>query len=1645
MPILASRAAGAIRAFGMTVSSGAASIARDLYFRFNSLLLKGNTGDVLDSPKQLPPAFNTDYSSNNLPLAITGNSRPTKFNPYSGNYYSTYFSGSNYVDYALGSTGAAAFGTGDFTIEFWVYPTAAPNNNWSPFLTIGNSGGGQEIRISQNINGTGWGWLYPNNANSADTYTGYGTLPINRWHHIAVVRSGSNMYLFLNGTVTATNTGVSFNFTSTTVFRTGYPQPAYPDGSYVGYMHGLRIVKGVAVYTAAFTSPSTVATTISGTSFLGHQTPYFKDISSNNLVPTATSNPTISQFTPLTQPSTYEFYGAGVYDGSSYLSTPYNSQFDFGTGDFTVEWWWYLNTAFTGIEGPGIGQKASDAGNGWIIYRNHSINTDKITIRLSSANNDYSATVVPAVGQWQHWAVSRSGTTLQWYCNGVACGTYTGVTGNASAGSGAPMYIGFAQTWSYTTGSSYISDIRVTKGTALYTGTSTLTLPTSPVAGTSSALSSLKYNGSLNNNMIVDKSNINAVVTRTGNVTQGTFSPYHNSWSIYFNGSTDYLTIPQTFSLPTTTTPFTIEAWIYINAYTGSYIGSTNWASGGAIPFVLGVSNGSVTGDDLGGRPFLNFYNGSSWAAGVISATAIPLATWTHVAGVFDGTTAAIYTDGVRNNTWTTTWTTSSQVNYHIGKRWDSGANVYFNGYISNFRLTIGTAIYSGASFAAPVKGLSSTKDTAILVASSGTITDNSKYNYAITVNGTPKPSMLSPFSPSTITQNQGYYSTYFPSASWLLTPAIAQTNIGTQDFTVELWFYMTNTASYGTMFNLGQYTNGIMLRIDTQTYSMYVLGSQVVGTGTAPLNTWVHLALVRKTNSIYLWANGVQVGSTTTNSGAISPTAAIKIGSSAHTSGEHFFGYLTNIRLVVGNGLYTSAFTPPTTPLTAIAGTQFLGLQNTTQVDNSPNQMQVYVNGGTPKIVPFSPFTAPATTVTLGTLMSPYQISGSIYFDGAGDYLAIPDAPIYNLSSGAWTIECYVFLTGGSSYRTFISKRSSTNAQWELGINPSNFLYFYTSTVYVSATDALANNRWYHCVASYDGTNTRLFVNGVLVLTQAVTAATGTDPVYVGSIYGGSQPTVGYIAGLRVIKGKALYAAAFIPPTEPPTPTPETILLIKGDNPGIYDSTGGNNLETIGSAKVSTAIKKFNSGSLQFNGSTDYLMIPGNPIFNLGTSDWTVEAWVYLNALPTSDAWPTNFSQHMVLIGEGTASQGDGFCCIIGQTKLLVQNNDTQFASPGTHNMSANTWYHLAFVRSSGSIIFYVNGASTGSVAFSASLGTGANTYIGCETAQGAFLNGYIDDLRFSRIARYTGPYFPLPTTSAQESGPSETEPGTSGVTYVAGDGLSAATAGLSAAAIKAQTGTNADGAYWINLPTVGPTQVYCIMNSAVSGGGWMMAMKATRGTTFSYSSTHWNTATTLNPTATNRADGDAKFNTMNYFAGNDMLAVFPDITTNGGSLGTNALNCWTWLETNFNGGTATTMINFFNTAGTYNTGNVNTAGNYGGKFIKDAKTFSGWASGIFSSQPDIRFYGFNYKNGGLSYGGNGNVRWGFGWNENGEGLYSSPSTLASGAATGSNDVWGGIGNESGGGSYSAGDVVSCCQDTTGINRSARVEIYIR
>jgi hypothetical protein len=175
--------------------------------------------------------------------------------------------------------------------------------------------------------------------------------------------------------------------------------------------------------------------------------------------------------------------------------------------------------------------------------------------------------------------------------------------------------------------------------------------------------------------------------------------------------------------------------------------------------------------------------------------------------------------------------------------------------------------------------------------------------------------------------------------------------------------------------------------------------------------------------------------------------------------------------------------------------------------------------------------------------------------------------------------------------------------------------------------------------------------------------------------------------------------------------------------------------------------------------------------------------------------------------------------------------------------------------------------------------------------------------------------------------------------------------------------------------------------------------------------------TNNTLNSTNVNRNDGDAKYDVMNSFLAKDILALFPDISNSGNESGSiDGLSNWNWLQNNFNNsGATTTLINKFSSSQT--TFYTSTNG---------SMTYNGYGAKAFSNQGGFTWYGINYTANSSA-----KMRWGFAWNNEGD--------------QGSNDVSGGIGMGSSYGQYSAGDRINCCPINTGINRSARVEVYIR
>ena len=316
-------------------------------------------------------------------------------------------------------------------------------------------------------------------------------------------------------------------------------------------------------------------------------------------------------------------------------------------------------------------------------------------------------------------------------------------------------------------------------------------------------------------------------------------------------------------------------------------------------------------------------------------------------------------------------------------------------------------------------------------------------------------------------------------------------------------------------------------------------------------------------------------------------------------------------------------------------------------------------------------------------------------------------------------------------------------------------------SSELATAAGNLVNNTWIHVVFTRDNSTgrTRTFVNGVLKATGTGTYfAVSSNPLQIINFNDGvNRSFIGYVADIRFCKGSiptdyqtastTVDASIFTPPTAPLTASSQgatsadTELLLNFTNAGIFDNTGKNNLETVGNAQIDTSVKKYGTGSMEFDGTGDYLSVSGtSDLFVFGTGDFTIECWVYLNS---TTGYQSIYDQRPS--GSATALTP---AIYLDDTSLKYYVNGADRITAGTA-LSTGTWYHIAVSRSGTSTKMFLDGTQTGSTY------TDSNNYInganrpvlavdGSNTANNE-LNGYIDDLRITKgVARYTTTFTP-------------------------------------------------------------------------------------------------------------------------------------------------------------------------------------------------------------------------------------------------------------------------------------------------------------
>lgn len=1070
--------------------------------------------------------FTDATSKNNLASTATVVTTPALFDGTAAS-----FSGSTSITTTATSgntlAGNFAFGTGDFTIEAWIYPTSASGDRCI-FSTRGSDATAVYFGMYTNTYNLGFVTA------SAWIVTSTVAAPANAWSHVACVRSSGVVYLYLNGVCvgSAANTTNITDSVGTVGRSTGNN-----NFTFIGQMDEVRVTKA-ARYNGTFTPigpfdrdweplyNDTLVTSnvlqVKSIDLPGATNNVFRDDSTNNFLPVRVGDTTQGSFSPYIPSG----YWSNHFDGNGdFLSRAGNNIVNFGSSNFTVEAWVSLNAMPTSDAWPTnwsshmvvveCGSVNAGDGNAFIIGQTKLIFHSNDTPYLSANHG-----MVP--GRWYHIAMSRSGNTLSFFVNGTAIGT---AAFSGSVGTGADTYIG-CETSQGAWFNGHISNLRVVNGTALYT--SAFTPPTTPL--TAVANTSLL---TCQDNRFRDNSNNNFALTRNGDVSVSRFDPFPlavpvttvattNPGSVTLDGTGD-LRLPVSSVVSPGTGDFTAECWVYMTG--------TSESNG-----ILQISSSAYfNGTD--GLAVQCYGSGLTWYIyqnGTITAgTTAVLNRWYHVAVVRGSGTTKLYVDGVA------VITTADTRNYTgtymgIGSIYAINNNYRFRGTISDFRYVKGTAVYT-ANFTPPTAPLTAISGTVVLTGQdAATITDSSTNNFAITRTGNIQSTDLTPFSalPKRATYAYGGSGYFDGSGDYLSIPNNVAFSFGApsgnaNDFTVEFWTFPTTTtvtAPVHTTYSGNNFWGFAFNKDDSNANvvgmtNFFLTDSFRVQSASGALraNEWSHIAATRSGTTVRLFINGTQVASGTSSINP-APTGALQFGRDT-VLGRDYAGYIANARIVKGTAVYTANFTPPTSPVTAISGTSLL-----LNFDNAG----VYDATGSQNLV------TRGNTVT-GTTTRKNELSAT-YFDGTANVgLYSPTLPLYGFGTGDFTIEFWVYRNDSTTAVFYDQRPGSTNGAYPTIYVEGNTLYYYVNSGNQINGGTLAAATWHHIAVSRSSSQTRMFVNGGQVgATFADTVSYLSSRPMIGSNGAwGDARLNGHIEGVRVSR-VGRYVANFTVPSEP-------------------------------------------------------------------------------------------------------------------------------------------------------------------------------------------------------------------------------------------------------------------------------------------------------------------------------------------------------------------------------------------------------------------------------------------------------------------------------------------------------------------------------
>lgn len=616
------------------------------------------------------------------------------------------------------------------------------------------------------------------------------------------------------------------------------------------------------------------------------------------------------------------------------LTVASDADFNFGSGDFTIEYWiWPNGTPNNPVGLPDMRPVSTDG-----KYIQININTsNQVGLYVDSAQRiAQSASTALTSNAWNHVCLARSGSTTTLYIGGASVGSWSDSTTYLQ---GRCLIVGHSYNadrgWA---SGCYISDFRIVKGTAITPASGGPTERLTAVTNTKLLTCHLPY--------IADtppSGGTAKTLTVNGDPETKTFGPYDyneyasgtNGGSVYFDGS-DYLQLSATATdlLPETSNT-TIEAWVNTTGTGHVSVFSNFNPSSPYNGMEVGLYNGYQT-----------IYSQGSWInnTGGTGVSTINDGLWHHLAWVItnSGATVTTYVDGVQNYTSSITASTTGSSNQRIGASSNSTVNRHFTGYISDVRFVKGTAVYSGAF----------TPPTGPLTTTGGTYSDTTNVDTSITASNTKlllkgtDAHVLDKSQVSNLklagtaaavtdaTNNSNTSSTNAVSfdgdSDYVFVPASSLLDISSSDITIEGYFYTTSTSvkqgvwefysddnNYARLFFEGG--NGNVLRLTL--YSSATQRLNATGTTTLSINTWYHIAVTRD-HSSGAWKtfiDGVQdTGASGTESAAVDTSSwNFEIGRDLVATDRYWSGYMQDFRFTQGKNRYpNNNFTVPSAPL---------------------------------------------------------------------------------------------------------------------------------------------------------------------------------------------------------------------------------------------------------------------------------------------------------------------------------------------------------------------------------------------------------------------------------------------------------------------------------------------------------------------------------------------------------------------------------------------------------------------------------------------------------------------------------------------------------------------------------------------------------